>query len=600
MRLSKVSVKNYRSITAALDVRIEPLQALVGENNCGKSNILRAIRCFLSAGAGGVEVGDFKNPDENVLIECEFSALTPAEKKRLRRYLLGERVILRKELRIVTDERSQKVTVKPEYHGYQAEPKETRYSIKKIEEAATRPNWKKAAEEAGLAEAALTPDGKITKKSFTEVLENYLSENDVEYDEPTLGETQALGIPQNLLSALPRFYLLPAITDYSSEIDRRSSSTVFRQLMADLSERLLQTDPRYTEIEEALQKVRALLNPQPGAGATPRLEALGNVETELRDLARRLMPSVNGISLAVEIDPPKDMFSKGIAIKIDDGVLTDVLDKGHGMQRTLVFALLQMLMKAGTSEGMEGKSSPILLAIEEPELYIHPHCQRLIYGVLKQFAGLQADDTFSGTDQVIYTTHSPAFVDIAGYERIGVVRKADVATGTVVKQCAPGVLGAPAERKAFKLLTSFDLHHNEVFFAREAILTEGPEDAIGLISTARKLGRIKELPEEIGLSIVVTDGKGEIPKFQKVLNAFGLSYGVLLELDGEAEDHRQNAPVLEHLNGNRVAKVTGTLEKLLGLTKHFDDVRHAKEFFSDPNNIPTGMEEVTTALLPPV
>ena len=40
MRLSKVSVKNYRSITAAIDVRLEPLQAIVGENNCGKSNIL--------------------------------------------------------------------------------------------------------------------------------------------------------------------------------------------------------------------------------------------------------------------------------------------------------------------------------------------------------------------------------------------------------------------------------------------------------------------------------------------------------------------------------------------------------------------------------
>lgn len=600
MLLSKISVQNYRSITAALDVRIESLQALVGENNAGKSNILRAIRCFLSAGAGGVEPADFKSKSENIVVECEFSALSPPEKKRLRPYLLGERVILRKELRIHTDEKSGKLSVKPEYHGYQAEPKQNCLSIKKIEEGSSRPNWSKVAEEAGLAKEALTADGKTTKASFTKALDKYLSESDVEYDEPKLGQTHALGIPQNLLSALPRFHLLPAITDYSTEIDRRASSTVFRQLMADLSERLLRTDPRYKEVEEALQKVRSLLNPQPGDPPTQRLAALANVETELRDLAKCLMPSVNAISLGVEIDPPQDMFSKGIAIKIDDGVVTDVLDKGHGMQRTLVFALLQMLMKRWKAEVIVMNAPSILLAIEEPELYIHPHCQRLIYGVLKQFAGLQADGTFSGTDQVIYTTHSPAFIDIYGYERIGVVRKEDAATGTVIKQCATGVLGDPAERKAFKLMTSFDMRHNEVFFARDAILTEGPEDAIGLIATARKLGRIKEFPEEIGLSIVVTGGKGEIPKFQKVLNAFGLSYGVLLELDDEAEDHKQNSPVLEHLNGNRIAKVPGKVENLLGMTKHFDDLRHAKDFFSDPGRIPKEMEDVTNALLPPI
>ena len=85
------------------------------------------------------------------------------------------------------------------------------------------------------------------------------------------------------------------------------------------------------------------------------------------------------------------------------------------------------------------------------------------------------------------------------------------------------------------------------FFSRSAILVEGPEDEVGLIAAARKLGFIVELPEEIGLSIVVANGKGEIPKFQKVLNAFGISYGVLLEMDGNGEDHPQTVPILDEL-----------------------------------------------------
>ena len=274
--------------------------------------------------------------------------------------------------------------------------------------------------------------------------------------------------------------------------------------------------------------------------------------------------------------------------------ISDALDKGHGMQRSIVFALLQMLMKSG-QQGTEIR--PIILGIEEPELYIHPHAQRLIYNVLKEFAGSRGDaDTAEGTDQVLYSTHSPAFIDISHYERVGVVRK-DITTGTTVRQCEAGILGSIEERKGFKLLTCFGLKHNELFFARDCILVEGAEDEVGIIATARKLGRIVDLPDEIGLSIVVADGKCDIPKFQKVLNAFGLSYGVLLELDGRPETHEQTAPILENLNGNRVAKVPKRVEDILGID-HFEDQYRAKQFFSDPARINKEMEDLVKALLP--
>ena len=48
--------------------RAEALQALVGENNCGKSNCLRALQCFLTSGAGGMETQDFNDPAEQCVI----------------------------------------------------------------------------------------------------------------------------------------------------------------------------------------------------------------------------------------------------------------------------------------------------------------------------------------------------------------------------------------------------------------------------------------------------------------------------------------------------------------------------------------------------
>lgn len=597
MRLSRINVTNFRSIKATGDIRIEQLQAFVGENNCGKSNLLRAIECFLTSGLGGVTPGDFNDQAAHAAIECEFSGLSDAERRKLKPYLLGDRVVLRKELRIVVDEERNKKMVKAEYHGYQAEPREFHYSLKKIEERdGSRARWAELAEAGGFLDYAKTSEDKVNKTSFKAGLDRYLLENEVEYDVPTLGATQALGIPQNLLAALPEFYLLPAITDYSDEIDRRSSSTVFRKLMGDLSERLLRGDPRYQEIEQALTRIRALLNMGDEQQVTPRLMALGTVENQLRDVVKKLMPSVHGVSLSVDVEEPKDIFAKGVSIKVNDGVLTDVLDKGHGMQRCLVFALLQMLIQSVRASNAGGR--PIILAIEEPELYIHPHCQRLIFSVLKGFAGVDQELEHAVSDQVLYTTHATSFIEVARYERVAVVRKPDSTIGTLVYQCEEGVLGSPDEKKTFKLLTSFGLKHNELFFARDVILVEGPEDEVGIVATARKMGYIKDLPDELGLSIIVTDGKGGMPKFQKVLNAFGITYGVLYEADGKTDNHGQNAPILDNINGNRLARVPNRVEDLLGVGRHFDDQRHAKEFFSVQENINADMERLVTTLLP--
>lgn len=261
MRLNKIRIKNFRSITDSGEITIDPLQALVGENNAGKSNILRAVSCFLSSGAGGMKIEDFKDISQRANIECEFSGLQDEEKKKLGPYLLGDKVILEKHLRIESDERRGKSIVKAEYHGYQAEPREVYLSVSKIEAThGSRPKWQQIAEEAGITEYVRDDTGKINKTTYKKGIERYLQENNAEYDEPVLGETQALGIPQNLLAGLPKFYLLPAITDYSDEVDRRSSTTVFRRLMSDLADRVMRADPRYQELDEALSKVRALLN----------------------------------------------------------------------------------------------------------------------------------------------------------------------------------------------------------------------------------------------------------------------------------------------------------------------------------------------------
>ncbi|TWA73733.1 AAA ATPase-like protein [Azospirillum brasilense] len=587
MFLASISVKNYRSIDDSGEVKVERLQAFVGENNAGKSNILRAIACFLSVGAGGVKLEDVRDPKLPIEIEASFAGLTDRERKELRRYLVGDRLTVKKELTLVRDDKADKWKLEVSYRGYMAEPKNWWLSIDKIiEMKGSKPKWEEIAHEVGIFDIAKNSNGKIDKKSYEAAISYIVTHNkDIEFDEPVLSDGKAMGIQQNLLRFLPEFFLLPAITDYADEIDRRSSSTVFRRLMAELSERMLTSDPRYGEIDEAVRKLNDLFNAAEDGG---RLAVLQTVETALTENIADLMPSVSSVRLSVEMEQSRELFSRGVSLRVHDGVLTDVLDKGHGLQRSVVFGLLKMLISKSRS-GEDGGNSdrPILLGIEEPELYIHPQSQRLIWRVLCGF---------SKNHQVVYTTHSPAMIDIGCYEGVAIVRKPTASVGTQIHQCDAGVLGSQEEKQGFKLLNSFKLQHNSMFFAREVILVEGEQDEIAIVATGRKLGLFEEFPEEIGWTVVSCDNKEQIPKFQKLLNAYGIPYSVWVELDGLPEDHKKNKTIIDLADGNTLAKMPKRMEDAAGLDAHFSDTFHCRTHFCDPGRITPQLEALVKTL----
>ncbi|RMH74679.1 MAG: hypothetical protein D6681_22820 [Calditrichaeota bacterium] len=601
MRLERLRIQNYRSIVDSGEMTIEPLQAFVGENNAGKSNILSAIQIFLTSGAGGVKENDFFDSSQPIVITASFGSLSHRERKRLRPYLLGDTLTLEKYISLEEDSRSGKIRPKAEYRGYHALPKDWWLSTEKIFEhtGTTRPNWEEIAREHDILDYVQNPNtGRVNKSSYESGLRRILIENDdIEFEEPQIGQTQPLGFQPVLLDELPIFRILPAITDYSSEIDRRASTTNFRLLMGDLAERILRYDSRYSEIDASLSRLSNLLNaPKDGEvreSGNERLKILDDVEAKLSHLIAQLMPSVRGVRLEVEIEQMRSVFSRGVSIKVDDGRLTGVLQKGHGLQRCVVFGLLHALIlnqRGKLIDTLDVESAvdnkTIILAVEEPELYIHPQMQRLIFGVLKDFAT---------TDQVLYSTHSPLFVDVGRYESIAVVRKASVAEGTKVKQCPIGVLDELNERKTFQFLSSFGQEENQMFFAQKIILVEGPEDVIAILATGRELALFREFPEEIGFSIIHTGSKQEMPKFMKLLNAFGIPYIVLHEMDGkpDADDNKRIAALL---GGNKAVVLESRLEDVVGHNGHFGKVYHAKKFFEKPGNISDAFKEVVMQL----
>lgn len=605
MRLSQLRIGNFRSFKDSGEIRIEPLQSLVGENNAGKSNVLAAIEVFLTSGTGGVSADDYNDANEPIVITATFSDLTAAERRPpLRKYLLGDKLILEKQIALVPDRKNPaKKKPEAEYHGYIALPRDWWLSAEGVlKEKGDRPKWKEIAEEHGFIDLVRDAKGSVNRQSYEAGMTRYLELHpEVGFVEPAPGDTQALGLQPVLLDAMPSFHLLPAITDYSDEIDKRSTSTNFRRLMSDLSERILQADPRYQEITASIKRLTNLLNAPREGEVRPdtdaRLAVLESVEGRIRDLIAKLMPMVAKVHLDVLVDEVPEVFSRGVSVRIDDGKDTDVLYKGHGMQRCVVFALLQalvmnqrgQLMPQGDAQGGPAEVRTIILGIEEPELYIHPQIQRAIFSVLKEFARL---------DQVLYVTHEPAFVDLANYYEIAVVRKAAVQSGSKVTQCEKGVLGDPEERKGFQFFNSFGVQQNELFFARNVVLVEGDEDVIAVLATGRHLGLFKEFPEEIGYSIVTAGNKEEMPKFMKVLAAFGIPFVVLHELDGDP-NRPINATIKRLLNGNRSVELPQRLEEAAGHVGHFGKVYDAKQFFRNPVAVKQEFKDAVTRIFKP-
>jgi putative ATP-dependent endonuclease of the OLD family len=159
----------------------------------------------------------------------------------------------------------------------------------------------------------------------------------------------------------------------------------------------------------------------------------------------------------------------------------------------------------------------LLLPIEEPELYLRPQAQRYLYRLLREFA-------LAG-NQVIYSTHSPAFLNVARLDELVFVERLP-RTGTRALQ--PEQVSADED---FRVMTEFDSARSELFLARAAVLVEGLTEKLVLPFVFATLGH--DVDRE-AISIIECGGKPNLPLFARICRATGVPFVVVHDSDRRA------------------------------------------------------------------
>lgn len=552
MKIKSINISNFRSIRQ-LTMDFNQITVIVGPNNAGKSNILSALNLFFTSSTRGITDIDFhkRNVKEPIEISVKFCDLSQAEQATFKNYIVEHELNVRKTISM--DESG---TVTTKLQGLVNSPKDPILRSESFD--SNKGEILSRIKDGGLPNYFLSEKGSLTKKSFQTGLETYISKNSdsIEFDRPQWSES-FFGWKNVAQGKLVEIIYVPAIKEAADEL--KSSSAYMGILIERLFEGL-NKDENYQKTKNSYEKISDGFS-----GNSTGLARFSEIVELEKKIGEKVSEHIPGIKAKLYVNFPDflEIVSKSLNLTLDDGVETSVEFKGHGLQRAVIMAMLRLyaeLLSEGTDQKM-GKSGSMVLAIEEPELYLHPHHQRKLYDVLKRI---------SEVNQVIFCTHSSYFVNLSDYESIRIVNKDSDSKSTFVRKSRGNIFQNQSDKTTFRTLSNFDPTKSELFFSKRVILVEGPSERVAIGQIAEKTNYSLDGNE---VTIIECEGKTGIPIFMEVLNSFQIPYVVIhdtdlknkMSKDQKSTEEVRNNRIKNLANGNKIITFSPDLECELGI-----------------------------------
>ena len=329
----------------------------------------------------------------------------------------------------------------------------------------------------------------------------------------------ALNVANGKLKRRTSVNLIPAVKDAATEINDGKRSPVL-QLLQTITDQTINRQEYQAYYEEALAKFTALTDPA-------SIPQLGNIGEGLTNCLQQYYSDANLVADWERLDPISVNFPTPRLSVGHREVGTGVEFVGHGLQRAILFAIMQYLAEneprgEPVTATYDVAQSDIMILIEEPEIYQHPSKQVLIYEALAKI--VEAFNTETGIRfQIIYTTHSEKLVDVTNFGGVRIIRKELLSGAKLRTLCSSytldecrckmaEIVGAqvPMSKTAFAAkLHIITREVSEGFFASRIILVEGVTDRAILEGAYRSVGRS---PRKENICIISMDGKTKIDK----------------------------------------------------------------------------------------
>jgi putative ATP-dependent endonuclease of OLD family len=199
------------------------------------------------------------------------------------------------------------------------------------------------------------------------------------------------GFDAALNDFLPKFEYINTKQYYDS-VAKYNKTTPIGIMLSGVLSAILESNEQYLDFQN---KFRELFEGDDSEIKTQFDLVGGKVKVNLE----KQFPDTTKVNFEVTA-PVFDDLLKNFETTIDDGIETTAEEKGDGMQRALMLAIIQTFAEFRKESDDEGKS--FLFFIDEAELHLHPTAQRNLKNVLHELS--------ESTDQVFINTHSSVFV----------------------------------------------------------------------------------------------------------------------------------------------------------------------------------------------
>lgn len=507
MELIKLIIHNFRSIKDA-EFEISPYTLVVGENNSGKTNLLSALRVFYED--GGLKFD--KNRD--------FPKFD-------------------------TDDNESWI--------------ELHFSTTNEEQESLKDTYKTEDNILKVRRYFASENGKVKTKQS----------NIYAYEAGELSENLFYGAANVSSSKLGSVIYIPAVSKIEDTL-KTTGPSPFRNLINLVMKKAVSSSASFTNLNSAFEQFNKAFKTEESSGLS--------IESVKKDINTEL--SQWGVGLDIEVSPinPDDIVKNLLKPHIEDqkldGKRVDIASFGQGLQRHLIFTLIKMSAKYHTpirSAKKDFNPDYTLILFEEPEAFLHPSQQDVLYRNLIELTKEQ-------NQQVIISTHSAQFVSksvddlpsICKLHRTEKETKAyQVTTDKLDKilsnnLVAARLTGEDQDEKfdeevrmsdeAIKYFLWLDSERSSLFFARHILLCEGASEKTYLDYLADSDWKFLR---EHRIYILDCVGKFNIHRFIHLLTELGIPHSVLFDGDNDRKGRIDHQMWNQLINDARTPITTG-------------------------------------------